>query len=464
MPQWLPWAHGIVLAITLVFWIAFLSNAQPLSYVYKRDFLGVYVGTRAVVAGQSAQLYDFSLQRQLTDAAIAPYHRANLLPYVYPAYVGLLLAPLGKLNLTSAFFVWTGVNFLAALWLGRRLMRYKLLFRGQRITLLVAFLAWVPLQLTLSHGQMGLFCALAVGEAAVALNGGLQWKAGCWLALGLLKPQLIALPLLALVLWRSWRALASFSAILFILLAASFAKLGFWIPAYLHFLAKFNRGAKEVSLYPAAMQNWRGLASALFGSRSAMAFGLQVALSVGSLGAVLLICRSGVSRKRLGTPEHLHARFAIVVLLGILVSPHLYFHDWIVGVPALAVLLLVATEWTRVNGRQWPGSALLWLVACSPFVAFALQFGVWPEASHIQLVPWYMGLMTAVAIVALRRVENLSAGGGGGPVIAPPDEQAKSRRRPNCRRRLNQNEPEATPVRLATRTRDRRGNIWRDVP
>lgn len=405
LPRWIPWAHGIILAITLVFWVAFLSKAEPLSYVYKRDFLCVYVGTRAVVTGQGAQLYDFSLQRQLTDAAIAPYHRANLLPYVYPAYVALLLAPLGKLKLTTAFFIWTAVNLLATLWLARRLMRYKVLFRGQRIALLVAFLAWVPLQLTLSHGQMGLLCALAVGEAAVALENGLQWKAGCWLALGLVKPQLIALPLLALVLWRSWRALASFAAILLALLAGSFVKLGFWIPAYLRFLAEFNHGGKEVSMYPAAMQNWRGLASALFGTHSMMANALLVALSIGSLVVVVLICGAG----GIHTVEHGGARFAIVVLLGILASPHLYFHDWVVAVPALAVLFLAATEWTRTNGRKWQDSALLWLMASSPFVCFALQFAGWPEASSIQLVPWYMGLLTTSAVVALRRVEQAQA-------------------------------------------------------
>jgi len=409
LPRWLPWAHGIILAITLVFWVVFLSKAEPLSYVYKRDFLCVYVGTRAVVSGQGSQLYDFSLQRQLTDAAISPYHRANLLPYVYPAYVAVLLAPLGKLRLTTAFFVWTGVNLLAAVWLTRRLMRYKVVFRGQRIALLVAFLAWVPLQLTLSHGQMGLLCALAVGEAAVALGDGRQWKAGCWLALGLVKPQLIVLPLLALVLWRSWRTIASFSAILFVLLVASFVKLGFWVPSYLHFLGEFNRGGKEVSMYPAAMQNWRGLASALLGSHSVMANVLLVGLSVGSLVVVLLICRRGIAGPGLPTAEYRNARFAIVVLLGILASPHLYFHDWVVAVPALAVLFLAATEWTRSIGREWPDSALLWLVACSPFVCFALQFGVWPEASPIQLVPWYMGLMTVVAVVALQRVEKARA-------------------------------------------------------
>src|SRR5215469_17224824 len=99
LPRWLPWCHAILLLVTLVFWGMFIYHAEPLGYVYKRDFLCLYVGARAAAEGHSQQVYESQLQSQLTNSAILPYHRSTLLPFVYPAYVALLLAPLGEVSL-----------------------------------------------------------------------------------------------------------------------------------------------------------------------------------------------------------------------------------------------------------------------------------------------------------------------------------------------------------------------------
>lgn len=413
LPRWLPWSHGLILALTVAFWGMFLFKAEPLGYVYKRDFLSVYIGARTVANDMASRLYDTQLQWELTNAAIFPYHRSTLLPFIYPAYVAVLLAPLGKVSLVKAFFIWTGINFLSTCWLIRRLMQYPRMFPAQRTAFLITFLAWVPLQLTLSHGQMGLICALAVSETMIALEVRKEWKAGCWLALGLIKPQLIALPLLALLLFRCWRAIATFMAALVVLLAVTFGKAGFWIPEYLSFLARFNRSGKEWSLYPLAMQNWRGSVHAMLGtSTSIAAYSLLAVLSLASVLTVVLVCWEPDIR-RASLPELPHspadrtARFSIAILIGLLVSPYLYFHDWVVAFPALAVLFLATVEWSRLRDRyQWLATAILWLIALSPFVCFAVQFGIWPSITHIQLVPWYMGLLTGLAVVRVRTADK----------------------------------------------------------
>jgi hypothetical protein len=407
----LPWSHAVVLAITLSFWAFHLSRVDFFGFVSQRDFLSVYLGARTVADGNGFQLYNLDLQRKLTNAIILPYQRQNLLPYIYPAYVAVLLSPLGKLPLIKAFLVWTALNFLAALWLARRLVCCFGLPPRLRVPLLVAFGAWVPLQLTLSHGQMGLLSAVALTESVLSLDAGKQWKAGLWLALGLVKPQLIAFPLLALVLWRCWTALASFSAALLLLLAVSIGKLGFWVNDYVRFLIAFNRSGKELSLYPAAMQNWRGLISALVGTGSGANL-LLACLTIASVVLVAIVCterRDGSSR--LPAPGSLPAlwkeRFAIAILLGALTSPYLYFHDWVIAIPALS-LLLTSAEWQPADGRRSPVAFLIWLIAFSPFVFFAAQFGVWPTGSPIKIVPWYMGLLTLAAIVGLRRTTQVN--------------------------------------------------------
>jgi hypothetical protein len=407
----------MILAITIPFWGFFLLTSDPLGYVYKRDFQSVYVGARAVAEGHGSQLYDLELQWEITNAAISPYHRSKLLPFIYPAYVAVLLSPLGKLSLVKAFWIWTGVNLLITAWLVRRWLQLTPLFPAQGAVLVVAFFAWIPLQLTLSHGQTGLLCTVAVTEAILSLGAHetrRHWLTGCWLALGLVKPQLIAFPLLALLLFRCWRTLASFVGVLTVIFAASVAKLGFWIPDYLRFLRQFNRSGRELSLYPRAMQNWRGLASTMLGEHTGAAHFVTAGLSVVSVLVLVYVCVSrrgltGESEVSRQATRQWQARFAIAIVLGLLTSPYLYFHDWVVAFPALTVLFLCATEWSRrENGCDWAVATLLWLIAFSPFVCFASQFQVWPNTTPIQLVPWYMGVLTALAVITMRKSEKNS--------------------------------------------------------
>jgi hypothetical protein len=198
-----------------------------------------------------------------------------------------------------------------------------------------------------------------------------------------------------------------------VLLTTTFGKAGFWIPEYLRFLVRFNHSGKDWSLYPIAMQNWRGLVHALLEtSTSIAAYFLLAALSVASVLMLVSVCwepyiRRGSQSELPHSSTDRKARFSIAILIGLLVSPYLYFHDWVVAFPALAVLFLAATEWSRLQaGHQWIATAILWLIALSPFVCFAVQFGIWPSNTHIQLVPWYMGLLTVLAAVRLRTADR----------------------------------------------------------
>jgi hypothetical protein len=276
------------------------------------------------------------------------------------------------------------------------------------VALLVAFLAWFPLQLTLSHGQFGLLCAVAFTEALVALRAGKQWHAGGWLTLGLMKPQLLVFPLLALLLLGFWRTIVSFVSASIVVLGISFAKLGYWIPVYLRFIANFNQKGGEVSLYPVAMQNWRGLIYALLKTDTSLAaYWLLTVLSAGSLITMVLICSQPGSTLRdsvrFSTPLHWEARFAIAILLGILSSPYLYLHDWVVALPAGFVLFFFIRDVAVLpSNRRGPDVALGWLIGLAPFVCVAVQFGIWPQSSPLQLVPWYMLVLVVTAILTVR--------------------------------------------------------------
>jgi|HubBroStandDraft_6_1064221.scaffolds.fasta_scaffold185578_2 hypothetical protein len=401
LPRWLPLCHASLLALTLWFWSALLlSQTSLLGYVYSRDFSSVYVGAQIVAEGRGAQLYNLEVQRSRMDADLLPYRRYNLLPYVYPAYVAVLLSPLAHLSLSKAFLFWAFLNFAITAWIARRLIWDRFVTPRLRLAVLIAFLTWVPLQLTLGHSQMGLLCALGFTEALTLLEARKFWQAGCWLALGLMKPQLLVLPLLSLVLWRCWRTLASFATVVLIILGLSFAKLGLWISAYLRFLAVFNRGGAHVSVYPTAMQNWRGLVSLLLGTDLVAQWFLAL-LTIASIGLAVFVSFPSSDSSEL--PPDWQARFAVAICLGILASPYLYGHDWVIALPALIVLFSQAERLSSVFDRRERAPTILgWLIAIAPFVSFAVQFGVWPQSTRIQLLPLYMGVLSGIATLVLQ--------------------------------------------------------------
>lgn len=185
--------------------------------------------------------------------------------------------------------------------------------------------------------------------------------------------------------------------------AVSVSVTGWWVPTYLAFLRAYNRAGPSMSLYPEAMHNWRGLASVVFRMAHPMASRmLIVALTLLSILATAILCRYFEGKASPGTgTEAWEPRFALVVLLGILSSPHLYLHDWVVFVPAAVLLQRWARSSHVVNGSGLR-RAFFWLLAGSPFVFAFSHFIGWSPGGLIQWVPWYMGALACVGLILLR--------------------------------------------------------------
>jgi hypothetical protein len=370
----LRWEYTFLFVVGLVFWGGYwLHEGSALRVGYRMDFLGIYVGPRMLVSGVGSQLYDLPTQAAFSAAAVQPLKRGPM-PFIYPAYVAVILKPLGLLKFTSALKIWFLVNLTAVFWSALRLARFFGCRRLDQLAVLVIFLAWWPLQLTLIQGQIGLMPTVGFTEALIALRARREWRAGCWFSLGLMKPQMILFPILWFLMRRCWRVLAAFTVVSLAVVGVSIVAVGFWIPNYIHFLAEYNRRGAELALYPIAMQNWRGLASWLF--HADHGWGVRVVTLVltflSALGAWLVAQHRNSRLGQFSLTEE--AQYAIAIILGLLSSPHLYMHDWVAALPAGFVLWSFARETYERDSIDRRASVLLWLIGFSPLVFFTKNF------------------------------------------------------------------------------------------
>jgi Glycosyltransferase family 87 len=396
------WVQSLVLALLIVFWVGYLRQSPTLaSYCMRTDFLGIYVGARCVAIGQGVDLYNLDRQREVMDAAIAPNRRGSLMTFVYPAYVAVILAPLGRLGLTSAYLLWLGVNVAAAGWTIQQLCRMFAGSLGTR-SVILACMAWLPLQLTLFQGQLSLLPTLGVVKAMGALEEGSNWRAGAWLSLGLMKPQLLLFPLLAFLVWGCWRGLVVVAGASLAVMTVSIVALGFWIPEYWRFLGEYTQRGPALALYPKAMQNWRGLVTSVLGIDGGWSVLCLIAgLSAVSVMLAVVLIRDcspiALPHKRTSVWE---PRYAVVVLLGLLSSPHSYMHDWVMALPAGMAL----GRFGRELGQLWWSKCLLWMLAFAPVVFLVTDF---TRKWFLEpTVPVYASVLIMVACLGFRSEEK----------------------------------------------------------
>src|SRR5438309_624090 len=110
LANWLRWELAALFAMGAVFWGTFaLSQTDVQTFSHNVDFVGILIGPRIVAAGLGSQLYDLQVQSTFSAQAIQPY-RHSVMPFVYPAYVAVVLRPLAAPSLATAVKIWLAVN------------------------------------------------------------------------------------------------------------------------------------------------------------------------------------------------------------------------------------------------------------------------------------------------------------------------------------------------------------------
>ncbi len=294
-----------VLAIIIVRW-----GPETVS----RDFTAFYAAAQMVVECPES-LYNAQTQLKYQKSlGLSP----NYLPFPYPAVVPLLYIPFTWVSLSKAYWLMLGINIgLLFLCLLLMIRRFELKPEEARLLLLVASTGF-PIFINLIAGQFA-FVSLLLLVLFFADTKRNRGTAGIWAGCLVVKPSLLAVPLLILLLKRNKRALVAAATTVALILALCWILVG-------------RKGlSDELALFVAMGRHPAALAKLAFMHNLRA---LSYWLHLGDVGAVILsvlvvVLLWTVPRAGRSTPVF----FMASLIATALVSPHLHTYDLSILLP-----------------------------------------------------------------------------------------------------------------------------------
>jgi len=359
------------------------------------DFAIFYTAGKILGSGQRLRLYDSGLQFEVQQrfAPGVTTRQNGPLPYNHPPFEALIFWPMAKLSYVTAFDVWTGLNLgalLVAILVLRRRIQW-LQSRSAGVWLVVA-LVFFPVSITLLQGQDSLWLLLLFALAYVSIERDEEFAAGCWLGVGLFRPQIVLPVMLLFALRRRWRLWGGFGLVAAGLAGLSVAIVG-WRAAlgYPEFVLRVDQNSAGVSK-TWGMPNLHGLVDSLlagFGVSELFVSILTVLLSVAMLWIVARSCSSGLS-------DRFDVAFSLMILAAILVSYHLLEHDLsLLLVPCALIANWVSRHRMEVRLRAGLIAPMLVLFFTPLYVSLSLQIR---QTSLLALVLMAWGAALARAL------------------------------------------------------------------
>lgn len=358
---------------------------QPISEGYG-DFASFYTAGKIVGLGQSARLYDPSLQWQVQQQFAANVKiRRGPLPYIRPPYQAVLFLPLSYLSYPVACWLWLTLKVAILLIIPCLLPAV----RGQTHYFLKGLLclSFFPVGFDLLQGQDSVLLLLIIVITLRLLLRQADALSGVVLALGLFKFHIIV-PLFLIIiiaLKRRTHFAVGFGAMASVLFLISLSMVHWTgVQRYPRYLWMLNQApGLGMVVKSESMPNARGMLTALLGSGPlpAIAQWLLVAVVLAGIALSAMFWRDDTAATRL-------QGFAFSVAVVLVTS----YYDKSYDLTLLLVPLLLLGEPFLNSPRRWPCTAFFvaaGVLACTPLL--------WVFVSEFDQFCWIGLVVAAVA-------------------------------------------------------------------
>ncbi len=361
---------GFVNLCLIITYLGFWGIAWHQGLLWRADFTAYYTGGALLRDGLGDQLYNLNLQAHYQQEILeGRSFRDGLLPFNSPPHLALIILPLTFLQLSYAFGVWSLIQLGLLAWSIYLLLRltksWELYERWMWVGILMAF---PPLMRTLLQGTSTLLMVVCLLQIYLAFKDNVPGRAGFWLAIGAVRPQVIFPIGLFLLLQRRWTALlrALLLGLGIIITTAFFIGWQSWVE-FFKVVVKSSELFNAFGIYPGTMYNLKGTLSLWWGTSYA------TWINRVSLGGFVLyvLVMMGFWRSPLKSDNALFELYlALGLVLGIFFNLHVNPHDGLI----LFIPMVLFYEFLRRDGR--PRYTFFIFAALCPLLFFLSDFVV----------------------------------------------------------------------------------------
>jgi hypothetical protein len=305
-----------------------------------QDFTIFYSAGQIVRQGMGHHLYDEAVEwRVQHEVAPKVASRKAALPYMHAPYEVLVFLPLSFFSYGNAYLLWNLANLAILVALPFLLKPHLPALQQYRSALwMLSFLAFFPVFLTMLEGQDIILLLLFYTLAFVALKRNAWFWAGCWLAMGLFRFQLVVPFLMVMLLTKKWKLLAGSLLTATGLAMVSAAIIGWQgLLEYPNYIWSLEHHLGRSILPPRDSTNLRGLIEQVFSSWASARVILAIVIALSAVAVFLLVRKWRDVRP--DESQRLDLIFSLTLLVTLLVSYHGMLYDFtLLLLPVLVVV------------------------------------------------------------------------------------------------------------------------------
>jgi hypothetical protein len=345
---------------------------------YGQDFRGYYAAARVLLEGGNPYQYS-DVARVLVEVT----GRAGNNPFYYPLWFGWFITPLSVFPFQIARTLWMVINL--TLWMVGLIRLQRLLdfprsgWRNWLLNLLATFsFAWT----TWKFEQTGILLFVIIVEILISYKEA-QWnRLGIFLALALIKPNVMLLPVLSLGAWlirrKNWKpVVVSLIALITLVLITTLLTPNWYKP---FFQPNFGQGLTEVLDGPNQVTGIRLNTTLLdwlkWFSVPAMARNVTYAIVV--LASLWILVKS------IFKFESIMDLAVISLLVSFAITPYALQYDF----PPLTIVLFRALTVSRAAGSKWVPIVLVSFIASVLIWERPISDGYWIVIGLAILTAW----------------------------------------------------------------------------